>query len=115
MRNARTSGPVGVGNDGPFGRRDGGGQANATTLDAPQKARKAFAEAAKELAKPKPKLNKAAKEFEKAVSIAPSYAEAWFELGEVRVQQKRPDEARGAFEKAWRPTPSFTSPTCRWR
>ncbi len=71
---------------------------SATSLAAPKDAKKAF-EKGRELAK-KNKLPEAQKEFEKAVTVYPKYANAWSDLGRVHEMQNRAEDARTAYGKA---------------
>lgn len=55
--------------------------------------------AALEMAKSKEDLSAAAKEFSKAVEIAPSMADAWYNLGAVQVRLEQYAEAITSFRK----------------
>jgi tetratricopeptide (TPR) repeat protein len=71
---------------------------SATSLNAPKDARKAYEHGLVSLHKRKPA--EAAKDFEKAVGIYPTYADAWVELGRLHVADQQPEPARDAFKKA---------------
>jgi tetratricopeptide (TPR) repeat protein len=71
---------------------------SATSAMAPKDARKAY-EKGRELAK-KQKWADAQKEFEKAVTVYPKYANAWTDLGMVQEQLNQPEEARKSYEQA---------------
>ncbi len=71
---------------------------SATSLKAPSDARRAFEKGLEALGKGKPP--DAEKDFEKAVSLYPQYAEAWLDLGKLRLQRKADDPAGEAFQKA---------------
>jgi tetratricopeptide (TPR) repeat protein len=75
-----------------------GTSVSATALNAPKDALKAYEKGTQSLHKMK--LDDAAREFEKAVQIDPKYANAWLDLGRVRLQQKMTDAARESFKKA---------------
>jgi Flp pilus assembly protein TadD len=83
---------------------------SATTLDAPKKAREAFEKGRKEAQKETPKYDKAAQEFQKAVAEYPRFAEAWYELGEVRLRLDKVDEAKQAFQSAIEADDNFQKP-----
>lgn len=69
-----------------------------TSLKAPPDARKAYDRGLQNLHKGK--SADAEREFEKAVGIYPSYANAWLDLGKLRFGQKAMDGAFDAFQKA---------------
>jgi tetratricopeptide (TPR) repeat protein len=50
--------------------------------------------------RPKPNLEKAEKELDKAVAEYPEYAAAWHMLGRVRLAKQNNEAAKEAFEKA---------------
>jgi tetratricopeptide (TPR) repeat protein len=75
-----------------------GTSVSITALNAPKDARKAWAKGTELLHKSK--AAEAEKELEKAVGIYPKYANAWFDLGRARVQQRADAPAREAFLKA---------------
>lgn len=71
---------------------------SSTSFKAPADARKAYDRGLQSLHKGKPA--EAEKDFEKAVALYPQYANAWLDLGKVRLQNKATDAAREAFMKA---------------
>jgi tetratricopeptide (TPR) repeat protein len=71
---------------------------SATSLNAPKDARKAYEHGLALLHKGK--QADAGKDFEKAVGIYPTYADAWVELGRLRVADQQAEPAREAFKKA---------------
>jgi tetratricopeptide (TPR) repeat protein len=75
---------------------------------APRDAKKAYDHGLQSLLKNKP--NDAAKDFEKAVALYPKYADAWMDLGKVRVQQQSVQAARSAFLKAVDADPKLVPP-----
>ena len=81
---------------------------SATALMAPKDARKAYEHGLKSLAGSKP--GDAAKDFEKAVSLYPKYADAWVNLGKMRAQQESFDAAREALAKAIECDPKLVVP-----
>ena len=84
-----------------FLHRTGDGEGpsvSATSAKAPSDARKAFEKGLEALGKGK--TSDAEKDFEKAVSLYPQYAEAWLDLGKLRLQRKAEDAAGEAFQKA---------------
>jgi tetratricopeptide (TPR) repeat protein len=81
---------------------------SATSRMAPKDAQKAYEKGRNEFKKEK--LENAQKELEKAVTVYPKYATAWFELG--RVQEERKDEAaaRKSYGHALEADSKFVSP-----
>jgi len=78
-----------------------GTSVSATTLIAPQDARKAWEKGVQLLRAAQPTDPGAAeKEFERAVRIYPRYAEAWLDLGRALQSQQKEERARDAFLKA---------------
>jgi tetratricopeptide (TPR) repeat protein len=75
-----------------------GTSVSITSLNAPKDAKKAWAKGTELLRKSKGA--EAEKEFEKAVGIYPSYANAWFDLGRARFRRQAAAPARDAFLKA---------------
>ena len=71
---------------------------SATSLNAPKDARKAYEHGLAALHKSK--QADAGKDFEKAVGIYPTYADAWVELGRLRAAGQQTEPAREAFKKA---------------
>ncbi len=76
----------------------GGSTVSLTSLQAPDKARKAFEHAKKSLQKGNDAEAKT--DFAKAVEIYPAYAEAWAELSDLYMKAKDLDNARDASEHA---------------
>ncbi len=81
---------------------------SATTLAAPKDARKAYEKGLGEMRKRK--WANARKEFEKAVSAYPGFADAWHELGLAAQQLNQTDDARRAYQKALELDPKFIKP-----
>ncbi len=81
---------------------------SATSMMAPKDAKKAL-EKARGLLK-KNKVPEAQKELESAVSLHPKYAEAFYELGRLRVMQNDADGARGMYAKAIEADDKFITP-----
>jgi tetratricopeptide (TPR) repeat protein len=75
-----------------------GPSVSATSSKAPSDATRAFEKGLEALGKGK--TSDAEKDFEKAVSLYPQYAEAWLDLGKLRLQRKAEDAAGEAFQKA---------------
>jgi tetratricopeptide (TPR) repeat protein len=71
---------------------------SATSSKAPSNARRAFENGLEALGKGK--TLDAENDFVKAVSLYPQYAEAWLDLGKLRLQRKAEDSAGEAFQKA---------------
>lgn len=76
----------------------GGQIVSATSSKAPSGARKALDNGLEALGKGK--NDEAGKDFEKAVGIYPQYAEAWLDLGKLRLRLKAQDTAAEALQKA---------------
>jgi cytochrome c-type biogenesis protein CcmH/NrfG len=85
----------------------GGASVSATTASAPKDATKAFEKARTEWIDKKP--DKAEKDLEKAVQVYPQFAEAWYQLGKIQAEQKKP-EAMNSFAKAVAADPKFVPP-----
>ncbi len=85
-----------------------GSSISVTSMMAPKPAKKAFEHGLQSLLKSKP--NDAAKDFEKAVALYPEYADAWVNLGKLRVGQQSIDAAREAFRKAMEADPKVVTP-----
>ena len=81
---------------------------SATSYLAPKDAKKAYERGLQSLLKNKP--DEAAKDFEKAVAAYPKYADAWSNLGKVRIQQKSFEPARDALLKAIESDSKLVSP-----
>jgi tetratricopeptide (TPR) repeat protein len=82
-----------------------GSTVTATSLNAPEPAKKAFGKGVN--AMDDGKLDAAQKNFEKAVEIYPQYAMAWSDLGEVLLRETKPGDARAAMEKAVAADPKY--------
>jgi len=82
-----------------------GSTVTATSLNAPEPAKKAFGKGVN--AMDDGKLDAAQKNFEKAVEIYPQYAMAWSDLGEVLLREAKPGDARAAMEKAVAADPKY--------
>jgi Flp pilus assembly protein TadD len=93
-------------------RLDGveGTAVSVTSLNAPKDAKKAFENGMKEMRKKKANHEKAAKEFEKAVTVYPQYAAAWSALGQLRLSQDNTEGAQEAFEKSLEADPKYLNP-----
>jgi tetratricopeptide (TPR) repeat protein len=70
---------------------------SATTAQAPAPARKAFEKGQQQ--QRNGKWDEAQTSFEKAVSLYPKFAAAWFELGRVQLQKNDPSGARHSFRQ----------------
>ena len=81
---------------------------SATSAMAPKDAKKAF-EKSRDLLKKK-KLAEAQKELEKATSLYPKYAIAWYDLGRVYEAQNQVEPARKAFESSIEADPKYVNP-----
>ena len=75
-----------------------GTSVSATSLMAPKDAKRAYEKGLQSLLKSR--SDEASKEFEKAVLAYPKYADAWMNLGKIRMQQKAFEPARDAMLKA---------------
>jgi lipoprotein NlpI len=93
----------------PYGK-DGDPTVSATTLKAPKEAQKAYEKGLKEARGEKPKWDRAGKELSKAVELYPQFAEAWYELGEVRLRQEDVAKAKEAFQHAIETDANFQKP-----
>ena len=85
-----------------------GSTVTASSLKAPEPARKAFGKGVN--AMDEEKWESAQKNFQKAVEIYPDYAVAWSDLGEVLRRQSKGVDARAAFEKALAADPKYIKP-----
>lgn len=79
-----------------------------TSLAAPKDAKKAFDKGREALKKNK--LPDAEKELQKAVTLYPKYAAAWFELGMAQEGQKRPEDARQSYQQSLEADAKFVKP-----
>jgi len=85
-----------------------GSAVSVTSLQAPKDARRAYERALQDLRKNK--LAEAGKELRKAVDIYPSYAAAWYELGQIQEQNEDMQQARKSFANAVAADAKFISP-----
>jgi tetratricopeptide (TPR) repeat protein len=85
-----------------------GSTVTASSLNAPEPAKKAFGKGVNSMEDEK--WAAAQKNFEKAVEIYPQYAQAWSDLGEALRKQSRPTEARAAWERAVAADPKYIKP-----
>jgi tetratricopeptide (TPR) repeat protein len=85
-----------------------GSSISLTSMMAPKDAKKAYEHGLQSLLKNKP--NDAAKDFEKAVAVYPKYADAWVNLGKVRIEQQSIEPARAALKKAMESDPKLVAP-----
>ena len=81
---------------------------SATSALAPKDAKKAYSKALDALKKRNP--DEAQANLEKATTIYPKYAAAWFEMGKLLEQQKLPAEARRAYSQALTADSKFLPP-----
>ena len=81
---------------------------SATTAQAPGEAKKAL-EKGRDQQK-KGKWDDAQKSLEKAVTIYPKFALAWFELGRVQLQKNDPTGARHSFQQSLAADSKYISP-----
>lgn len=71
----------------------------------PKEARRAFDKA--EAALKAKRADEAMRDYEQAVTLFPGYAEAWYELGKLRLEHQQPDAARDALEQAIHDDPKY--------
>jgi tetratricopeptide (TPR) repeat protein len=81
---------------------------STTTLQAPKDARKAYDKAREALTKGK--TADAQKDFEKAVSVYPQFAAAWYELGVMHEKSNELAEARKCYSQAQAADPKLITP-----
>lgn len=81
-----------------------------TTLAAPKEARKAYERASREAGRKTPNLVKMSQELERALSVYPQFAAAWYFLGGTLLERHDIDGARRAFERAVTADPRFPNP-----
>jgi tetratricopeptide (TPR) repeat protein len=81
---------------------------SVTSLMAPKDAKKAYEKGLQSVLKNK--SDDATKEFEKAVQVYPKYADAWMNLGRLRLQQKAFEPAKEAMLKAMEADPKLVGP-----
>jgi len=85
-----------------------GSSISVTSIMAPKGAKSAYERGLQSLLKNKP--NDAAKDFEKAVALYPNYADAWVNLGKLRLAQRADEPARAALRKAMEADPKLITP-----
>jgi TolA-binding protein len=85
-----------------------GSTVSVTSLNAPEKARKAYERG--EGALSRQKYAEAQKHFDQATGIYPSYAMAWSELGTTLERQGQMDQAAEAYRKAATADPKYIRP-----
>ena len=88
--------------------KDEGGTVSMTSMMAPKDAKKAFEKGLEALKKKK--SEDAEKDFQKAVTVYPKYADAWFRLGALQMDHKQTDAARGSFAQAISADPKLVTP-----
>ena len=88
--------------------KDEGGTVSMTSMMAPKDAKKAFEKGLEALKKKK--MEDAEKEFTKAVTSYPKYADAWFRLGTLQLDQKNLAAARNSFNQAIAADPKLATP-----
>jgi tetratricopeptide (TPR) repeat protein len=85
-----------------------GSSISVTSMMAPKNAKRAYEHGLHSLLKNKP--GDASKDFEKAVALYPQYADAWVELGKVRIEQQSIAPARAALMNAMKSDPKLVAP-----
>jgi tetratricopeptide (TPR) repeat protein len=85
-----------------------GSTVSLTSLQAPKSARRAFDKGMASFREDR--LDDAAKQFDKAVTLYPKYADAWYRLGHVQIQQDNPTAGRASFNKAIAADPKLVPP-----
>ena len=85
-----------------------GSSISVTSMMAPKDAKKAYEHGLQSLLKSRP--SDAAKDFEKAVAVYPKYADAWVNLGKLRLGQQSVEPARSALMKAMESDPQLVEP-----
>ena len=81
-----------------------------SSLKAPDKAKKAYQSAYKELRNKRPSLSKARRQLERAVKEFPDFAAAWQLLGEVHLRRTDEENARQAFAQSISADPKYIRP-----
>ena len=87
-----------------LGAREGS-LVSASSLEAPDPARKAYEKGIDEI--DRKKWDKARQDLERAVTLWPKYAAAWTDLGDVYRAQSMDREARGAYEHGMSADPKY--------
>ncbi len=85
-----------------------GSSVSFTSMMAPKEAKKAYEHGLQSLLKNK--SGDASKDFEKAVALYPKYADAWVNLGKLRIEQQQIEPARTALLKAIDADPKLVTP-----
>ena len=85
-----------------------GSTVSMTSMRAPKDAKKAFEKGLDALKKKK--TEEANKDFRKAVEAYPHYADAWYRLGVLQLDEKNPAGAREAFAQAISADPKLVTP-----
>jgi tetratricopeptide (TPR) repeat protein len=85
-----------------------GSSVSVTSMMAPKEAKKAYEHGLQSLLKNK--SGDASKDFEKAVALYPKYADAWVNLGKLRIEQQQMEPARTALLKAIEADPKLVTP-----
>ena len=88
--------------------QDEGTTISMTSMMAPKDAKKAYHKALEDLKKKK--NDDALKELQKAVTVYPKYADAWFRLGTLQMDAKETATARDSFKKAMEADPKLVTP-----
>ena len=87
-----------------------GSTISLNSLQAPDKAKKAYRNAYTELRKTRPSLSKARRELERAVKKFPDFAAGWQLLGEVHLRRTDEPAARQAFAESMTADPKYIRP-----
>jgi tetratricopeptide (TPR) repeat protein len=85
-----------------------GSSISVTSMLAPKAAKKAYEQGLQSMLKNKPE--DARKDFEKAVTLYPQYADAWVNLGKLHLEQDAVAPAREALKKAMECDPKLVAP-----
>lgn len=85
-----------------------GSSVSVTSMMAPKEAKKAYEHGLQSILKSK--SSDASKDFEKAVALYPKYADAWVNLGKLRIEQQQIEPARTALLKAIEADPKLVTP-----
>ena len=88
--------------------QDEGSTVSMTSMMAPKDAKKSYEKGLDALKKKK--TEDAQKEFERAVTVYPKYADAWFRLGSLQLTQKNTEAARNSFGQAIIADPKLVTP-----
>ena len=88
--------------------KDEGTTVSMTSMMAPKDARKAYEKGQEALKKKK--VEEAEKEFQKAVTSYPKYADAWYRLGVIQMDRKENETARSSFAQAIAADPKLVTP-----